>query len=170
MSALKVLTLSIYFFAASLSNSILRAEILCNRDAEITAIDPSETTKNDPCTGTVILQGISYECTKLEDVEDRIPVFLEQLRKNGREYCEEMCRKRSTRKVQCHGEFSEPHTCGFTVEKKHAALFGLKGAPCSPHCKGTAFAYCSIFHGSFLRSDPNLLRGNPPNCYCVADQ
>lgn len=140
--------------------------ILCSRDAEITPVNPTDTTSDDPCSGRVLLQGISYQCVPQNQVDELRPQFLRDLQQNGREYCQEYCRKRSTNGIKCQGVFDEPTKCGFTVPTRETAHYGATQAPCNPECKGTSFAYCSIYHSSFLRVEPGLFEGMSPNCTC----
>lgn len=167
MNALQTLAL-LLALTAGLESSPARAEnyILCSRDAEIVPVNPESTTSDDPCSGKVLLQGISYECTQPEKVDRKREQFLKDLQKNGRKYCENYCRRRSTAEVKCRGLFTEPEKCGFTVPTREAARFGRDKAPCNPRCGGTAFAYCSIYHSSTLLVDASLFEGMSPNCRC----
>lgn len=140
--------------------------ILCERQAEITPANPEFARANDPCTGSVQLQGISYRCTDKSKVNGLRESFLEDLKRNGRQYCANYCARRSTAKIKCRGVFSEPEKCGFTVPNNEAERFGREIAPCGDQCEGTAMAYCSIYKSSYLKVEPGLLTGKTPNCYC----
>lgn len=159
-------SLGLILFALVLAHETRAGYILCGRDAEITAVNPETTTDEDPCSGTVLLQGISYKCTQVKDVDDNRRQFLQDLKRNGKSFCEEYCNRRSTLKVKCHGAFREPDKCGFTVPASDALKFGKEMAPCNPACGGQAFAYCSIFHGSYLGNEPEFLSQYSPNCTC----
>lgn len=157
---------SLLFILLLASNVYAENYILCRRDAEITPVNPTATTEEDPCSGRVILQGIAYDCTTSGDVESKRRKFLNELREGGREYCESFCAKRSTGKVKCHGVFSEPGKCGFTIPTSEALKYGKTKAVCNPECGGQAFAYCSIYHSSMLRVQPELFSDQTPNCDC----
>lgn len=140
--------------------------ILCRREADFTVVNPQGTTDDDPCTGNVLLQGISYQCGPSHEVDGKRRQFLEELREGGREHCQELCRKRSTKGIKCRGVFEEPSKCGFTVPTSEAERFGKTKAVCNPECPGRAFAYCSIYHAGMLRTDAALFSGKKPNCAC----
>lgn len=163
-----ILSASITFaLAAWLVPIDANAHILCHRDAEITPVKASfGQVDGDPCSGTVALQGISYECGKSADYSKRISQFISDLGRNGREYCESYCKKRSRDGVKCKAFFTPPSQCGFTVPKIETERFGKTEAKCNPNCEGTALLYCSIYHGPFLGTDPKFIADARPNCRC----
>lgn len=163
MGTLGLLFVSIVFIP---SPTLFASYILCSRDAEILPVNPSEVSESDPCTGSVLLQGISYECTSLDEVDSKRRKFLEDLKSGGKKFCEDYCRKRSSLKVKCSGSFIEPTQCGFTVKTEEAERYGREVVPCNPSCGGTAFAQCSIYHTGSLKIVPSHFEGQRPNCYC----
>ena len=162
--------IGIFVSVASPSHSWAKQYILCARNAEITAVNPTTPRADkdgDTCTGTVLLQGISYECTAPKEVERKVSSFLSDLTRNGREYCESFCQKRGTVTRPCHGSFVPPDKCGYTIPAKSAPEVGVTmEPPCNPACGGTAFAYCSIYHASFLKVVPEMFDGMAANCFC----
>lgn len=153
-------------FVSSTAPAWAASYILCERRAEITPANPTLSRSGDPCTGSVQLQGISYRCTQKGKVNGLRDDFLDDLRSNGRSYCQSYCAKRSNAKIKCRGVFTEPERCGFTVPTNEAERFGKEVAPCNPQCEGTAMAYCSIYKSSYLRVEPELLAGKSANCFC----
>jgi hypothetical protein len=139
----------------------LHAEILCERAPEITPVLPKFVGK-DLCVGSVILQGIAYRCGKQEDAAARTQSMLEGIRAGGESACVEYCQARDK---NCVGEFDPPAHCGFSVPPKEVLNVG-KMAPCADHCEGAAFIYCSIYHASYLRVEPEMFEDFKPNCHC----
>lgn len=143
------------------------SSLLCTRNVEITPVRATETKASDPCTGSVILQGISYACVPEKEVARRVKKFLPELSRQASAYCSRFCQERSTPQIQCTGSFISPSKCGWTIPQKSAARFGkTMEPPCGENCEGTAFAYCSIYHASYLKTVPEHFENQPPNCFC----
>ncbi|MBI3542931.1 MAG: hypothetical protein HY075_06640 [Deltaproteobacteria bacterium] len=142
------------------------SDVLCHRDAEITPVNPSFTNPDDACDGTVLLQGISYKCSSIDEYAAKQREFLHDLVSNGKEYCQDYCRKRGKKGAPCRGIFDEPTKCGWTLPREEAEKFGRDKATCGSSCEGQAFIYCSIYHASFLTVDPKFFADFHPNCRC----
>ena len=137
------------------------ASILCARDADITPVGASFE-NNDPCIGSVKLQGISYKCGKVEEASSKLRSFLEAITTNGNKHCTDYCAKRAP---GCIGRFKEPTKCGWTVPRGELMTVG-RNAPCGDNCEGKAFIYCSIYHANYLRVEEAMFKDESPNCIC----
>src|SRR4051794_19586619 len=89
--------------AVALPSPHADAYIRCSREAEVRAVDPEPTRKGDPCTGTVVVQGLSYKCGKRDEVDTLREAFLKDLGEKGKEACEETCSARSAPHGKCVG-------------------------------------------------------------------
>jgi len=136
--------------------------ILCSRDSEVTAVAP-QFGGQDPCTGAVKIQGISYLCGKPEDTAKKTREFLEQLKVNGKKKCEDYCAGRAS---GCQGYFTAPQKCGLSIPQNRVLEVGRETAGCNPSCQGEGFIYCSIYHGGYLSSEDWMFKGKDPNCRC----
>lgn len=145
------------FFALS-----VRADILCDRAPQITPVLPKFANPKDKCAGEVVLQGIAYKCGKPAETLTLTQTMLEGIRGEGKASCAEYCKARGK---NCEAEFDEPVTCGFSVPPAKVLDVG-KMAPCASHCEGPAFIYCSIYHASYLRVEPEMFADAKPNCHC----
>jgi hypothetical protein len=136
--------------------------IQCRRDTEVRTLLP-KSNGLDPCIGSVVIQGIAYECGKQADTNRLVQEFLQKLTAKAKERCEDFCKDRAK---GCHGKFTSPDQCGFTVPEDRALEYGKTLGKCNPKCGGQAFIYCSIYHAETLRYHEEFFQDKTPNCYC----
>lgn len=146
----------------ALAGDSLDQYIQCRRDAEVRAILPQFNQK-DPCSGSVLIQGISYECGVPVGINGKVQDFLKKLTAKAKGKCEEFCNDRAH---GCHGKLTPPDQCGFTIPEDGALEYGRTLGKCSPKCDGQAFIYCSIYHAETLRYHEEFFQGKTPNCHC----
>ena len=118
------------------------------------------------CQGSVKIQGIQAKCAPRGDVSRLTSEFFRELVVQGREKCESFCKKRSRK---CKGQFLAPTTCAFSLNAAQAVKKG-KVAGCHDNCEGNAYAYCSLYRGSFLKVIPKQFEDKSPNCLCSLDE
>jgi hypothetical protein len=129
----------------------------------VRALLPQFSNEKDPCVGSVIIQGISYECGKPTDTSSKVQNFLKKLTDRAREKCDDFCKERAK---GCRGKFTSSDQCGYTIPEEKALDYGKTLGKCSPKCGGQAFIYCSIYHAETLSYHEDFFQGKTPNCYC----
>ncbi|GEM_PF-944649 len=144
------------------ASSNIDAVISCTRDAEVRQTNP-RFHNVDRCEGSYTIQGISYRCGRVGDVATKTYEFLNTLNQRARTRCEQLCRERGR---GCEGSYRDASKCGFSVPTSRATMVGTKIVGCHPNCEGTAFIYCSLYHGSYFRIEDHLFEDMEPNCYC----
>jgi hypothetical protein len=88
--------------------------IQCRRDTEVRTLLPKFAGK-DPCIGSVLIQGISYECGRPADTNRKVREFFIKLTAKAKTRCEEFCKERAS---GCRATFSAPEKCGFTIPEE----------------------------------------------------
>lgn len=136
--------------------------MLCDRSyAEV--VGKKLSTSSDPCDASAKIQAISYECGVPEDSFAFRQKAAEINSKEAEKICEDFCRDLSSK---CRGTFTRESQCGFTVPTQRELDVGRKIIQCPSSCKGQAFHYCSIYHGSYFGLEPSLFTGARSNCTC----
>lgn len=116
----------------------------------------------DPCTGSVKVQGVYWECARSDKVESKIFEFQNKLRKQAQGECQKHCARRGSR---CVGELRLSRSCGLQTDQEDSVIMG-KRMGCRQDCSGQSFAYCSLYDAAFRSEDEDRIKKQTPNCYC----
>jgi len=118
---------------------------------------------NKKCDGSAKVQVYQWYCGEVPEVNIKTREFLENINIMAEEKCKIHCAQRAD---GCQGIYKKQAECGYSLEPSHSIQMGKK-VGCHTECDGRAFMYCSLYHAGITNVDENLIKDDPPNCYCT---
>jgi hypothetical protein len=139
-------------------------DMICEREPSASLVGETVSTTKNPCEASAKIQAIAYECGNVTESDSFVQNAFKLNIEKARERCNEFCKDQDS---SCEGDFSQPSDCGLKSAANVALSFGKNNIHCPLTCKGQAFNYCSIYHGSFFAvSDRSLFKDMKANCQC----
>lgn len=115
------------------------------------------------CQASAKIQSISFECGILEESMEYRPKALAGNNKAAQKECDKFCKSVSR---NCVGDYSPMTLCGFSIPFEREVPVGRDVINCPSRCKGQAFHYCSVYHGSYFGYERDIFKKVYPNCHC----
>lgn len=137
--------------------------MLCSREPYAAVVGKTYSSTRNVCDASAKIQSIAYECGVPEESYDFKTKNIKGNFRAALRACKDFCEDIDS---DCGGQLSEAFTCGFSIPVEKEVTVGREIIDCPSRCRGQAFHYCSIYHGSYFGFDEQLFKKMPDNCSC----